>query len=159
MMFSQPLPKGVVFFIVDVDFSEIFEYRFVDCSGNIVDAGSFTFLQISVPSANNPPVYSIQGTAPNRYWQIEATTAGNDATLSSNGIIIESDQVCGVQISSARTLATGGSSSNELYFFRSPRRLFAERDQNRRQRQWLHQPNTHYRAAGYGGIHHHCQKS
>ena len=107
-MFAQPLPKGAVFFIQDVDLNEAIEYRFVDCSNNLVDAGNFTFLQISNTSSTNPPAYSIEGTAPNRYWRIAATTADNDTTGPINGIVIESNQVCGVQLSVTHTDGNSG---------------------------------------------------
>ena len=101
-MFSQPLPKGTVFFINDIDYDEVDEYRFVDCSSNPVDAGNFTFLQVSNASPTNPPAYSIEGAAPNRYWRIASITTGDDPG-SANGIVIESNQVCGVQISGTRS--------------------------------------------------------
>jgi uncharacterized repeat protein (TIGR01451 family) len=119
LMFDQPLPKGSVFFIADVDASETVDYRFVDCGGNLVDSGGFTFLQMSLPATSTPPAYSIQGTAPNRYWHIEAILTGGDSTNAVDGIVIQSDQVCGVQISSARTTG-GGSTSSEMYFFGMP---------------------------------------
>jgi hypothetical protein len=113
--FAQPLPKGTVFFINDVDINEIGEYRFVDCGGNLVDADNFIFLQISNTSATNPPAYSIEGTAPSRYWRLAALSSADDPN-SINGIVIESDQVCGVQISGTRPSDGGGVG----YFFGMP---------------------------------------
>jgi len=110
-MFTQPLPEGAAFFIRDLDYDEAVDIHFVDCSGNPVDAGNFTFLQISdpalmTPPATTPPNYSIQGTAPARYWNLSAITSGNDPD-SINGIVINSNQVCGVQISGTRPTSNG----------------------------------------------------
>ena len=106
-MFAQPLPEGAVFFVRDVDINETVELRFVDCSNNQVDAGNFTFLQISNTSSTNPPAYSIEGAAPNRYWRLAALSSdGDDDSI--NGIIIKSDEVCGVQVSETRPSLGGG---------------------------------------------------
>ena len=82
-----------------------------------MDAGDFTFLQVSLPNATNPPAWSVEGTAPNRYWRVAAITAGNDPN-STNGIVIESDAVCGVQLHGTRPGGGGGSVN---YSFGLPR--------------------------------------
>lgn len=121
--FDAPLPNGTTFFFSDVDSSENFEYHFLDCSGNVVDAGDFTFLQASLtsstPPLTAPPNYSIEGTAPNRYWRVWDTTNANDPN-STNGIIIRSDEVCGVRLLGTRP--GGGGSVN--YSFGIPPAAF-----------------------------------
>jgi len=115
--FSQPLPRGTTLFITDLDIDETANIHFLDCNGNPVDASGFTFLQVSVTSPSNPPNYSVQGAAPDRYWNLEGIA---DNTNLTNGIIIDSDQVCGVRASSARATAATGGSAYIGYFFGMP---------------------------------------
>ncbi|WP_312835898.1 IPTL-CTERM sorting domain-containing protein [Comamonas sp.] len=109
---ATPLPPGTTLFFQDVDSSETAAYRFYDCAGNMIDAGDFDFIKISTI---NTPNHSIQGTTPNRYWNIVTTVAGNDPNTV-NGISIRSPSVCRIDIQGTRP-GTGGSIN---YFLGAP---------------------------------------
>ena len=115
LMFSAPLPRGTVLFITDVDAKEHFDLKFVDCQSKPVDAGGFTPLQISLTSpvpphkANNMPNFNLQGSAPSSYWRVaDPVPSGGGVSQTTNGIIINSSQVCGVNIAGNRARGTGG---------------------------------------------------
>lgn len=109
---ATPFPLGTTLFFQDVDSSETAAYRFYDCAGNFIDAGDFDFLKISTI---NTPNHSIQGSTPNRYWNIVTTVAGNDPNTV-NGISIRSPSVCRIDIQGTRP-GTGGSIN---YFLGAP---------------------------------------
>lgn len=113
LMFETPLPAGSALFVTDIDAREYFDLRFVDCASNPVDAGDFTVLQISLNTspypANNLPDFISQGTAPNRYWRVaDPIATGGSSNQSTNGIIINSDSVCGVHVAGNRARGNGG---------------------------------------------------
>lgn len=111
--FTSPnhFPTGTTIFFQDVDNSEVVNLRFYDCSGVQIDAGSFDFLKISTI---NTPTHSIQGTAPNQYWQISANVGNDPNTV--NGISIRSNDVCRIDLQALRP-ANGGSIN---YFLGAP---------------------------------------
>jgi uncharacterized repeat protein (TIGR01451 family) len=105
-MFNQPLPSGSVLFVNDVDAGEATDLKFLDCSGNLVDAGNFTLLRLSTITAPDvPPTYTIQGTGPNRYFNVTGTDVNVSNTT--DGILIQSGEVCGVE-STSTSSGTGG---------------------------------------------------
>lgn len=113
---SKPFWANSVLFFVDVDFYENSDLKFYDCGGQPVDAGGFDFLKISTINANTP-TYQIQGTAPARYWTITPTVVSDPSTV--NGLIIRSNQVCQVEITTMRRPgeAKGGGTN---FFLGSP---------------------------------------
>lgn len=110
LMFNKALPKGSAFFFTDIDATEYFDLQFVDCSGNPVDAGGFTFLQMSLtPPLNNVPTHTLLGSAPNRYWRVaDPVAGGGSVNQSTNGLLIDSSAVCGVQIAGNPLRGRGG---------------------------------------------------